>query len=283
MPKSIFREGLFEGQVIVVSGGGTGIGRAIAHEVAALGAKVVICSRSLEHLEPTKAEIEAAGGQVLALTCNIREEAQCQAVIKATVEHFGRVDGLVNNGGGQFMSPAEAISSKGWHAVIETNLTGTFYMSRAAMQGWMKAQGGAIVNIVAEMWRGFPNMSHTGAARAGVVNLTQTLALEWAQYNIRVNSVAPGLINSSGLKTYPAPVQAILSNVAGDIPAQRMGTESEIAAATVFMLSPAAGFISGTTLKVDGAGSLYRLQGYVIPDHQPWPAFDLDGLESGED
>ncbi len=276
MPQSIFRSDLFEGQVILVSGGGTGIGRAIALELAGLGATVVICSRSMEHLEPTRAEIEAAGGQTLALTCNIRDEEQVKATIAATLERYGRLDGLVNNGGGQFMSPAEGINAKGWHAVIETNLTGTFYMARAAMQQWMKDHGGAIVNIVAEMWRGFPNMSHTGAARAGVVNLTQTLALEWAQHGIRINSIAPGLINSSGLKTYPPPVQVMLASVARDIPAQRMGTESEVSAATVFMLSPAAAFISGATLRVDGAGSLYRLQGYVIPDHEPWAEYERD-------
>lgn len=273
---SIFRKDLFEGQVVLVSGGGTGIGRAIALELSGLGASVVICSRSMEHLEPTRAEIEELGGKVLALPCNIRDEEQVKATIAATLEHFGRLDGLVNNGGGQFLSPAEAISAKGWQAVIETNLTGTFYMARSAMQAWLKAHGGAIVNIVAEMWRGFPNMAHTGAARAGVVNLTQTLAVEWAPFGIRINSVAPGLINSSGLKNYPPPVQAVLPGMVNDIPARRMGTESEVAAAVAFLLSPAAGFISGETLKVDGAGSLYRLQGYVIPDHEPWPAYERD-------
>lgn len=271
---SIFRPGLFDGKVMLVSGGGTGIGRAIARELAALGATVVICSRSAEHLEPTRAEIEAVGGQVAALSCNIRDEEQVKATVSSVLERYGRLDGLVNNAGGQFMSPAETISAKGWHAVLETNLTGTFYMARAAMQSWMKEHGGTIVSIVAEMWRGFPNMAHTGAARAGVVNLTQTLALEWAQYGIRVNAVAPGVIDSSGLKSYPPPVQAMLNQVAKDIPAQRLGTESEIAAATVFLLSPAAAFISGETLKVDGASSLYRHQGYVIPEHQAWPAFN---------
>lgn len=276
--QSIFRPGLFTGQVILVSGGGTGIGRAIALELSGLGATIALCSRSLEHLQPTLGEIEARGGQAMAVTCNIRDEEQVKATVATVLEKYGRLDGLVNNAGGQFSSPAAKISAKGWHAVIETNLTGTFYMARAAMDSYMKANGGTIVSIVAEMWRGFPNMAHTGAARAGVVNLTQTLALEWAQYNIRVNAVAPGLINSSGLKTYPAEIQAGLQAVANDIPARRMGTESEVAAATTFLLSPAAAFISGETLKLDGAGSLYRLQGYVIPEHEAWPAFDLDGI-----
>ncbi|HEX2910626.1 MAG TPA: SDR family oxidoreductase [Chloroflexia bacterium] len=272
--QSIFRDGLFEGQVIMVSGGGTGIGRAITLELAVLGATVVICSRSEEHLEPTRREVEAAGGQAYALLCNIRDEEQVKATVNEVITRFGRLDALVNNAGGQFASPAEAISSKGWNAVIDTNLTGTFYMSRAAMQGWMKEHGGAIVNIVAEMWRGFPNMAHTGAARAGVVNLTQSLALEWAQYAIRVNAVAPGVINSSGLKSYPPPIQAMLKTIAREIPAGRLGSESEVAASVAFLLSPAAAFISGETLKVDGAGSLYRLQGYVIPEHPAWTAYD---------
>jgi citronellol/citronellal dehydrogenase len=158
--------------------------------------------------------------------------------------------------------------------VIETNLTGTFYMAQAAMRSWMRDHGGCIINMAMDMWRGFPNMAHSGAARAAVVNLTQTLALEWEQFGIRVNAVAPGLINSSGIKTYPDELQAMLQEAALELPAGRMGTESEVAAAITFLLSPAASFISGVTLRVDGAGSLYRLLGYVIPAHEPWPAFD---------
>jgi citronellol/citronellal dehydrogenase len=174
------------------------------------------------------------------------------------------------------MSPAEAITPKGWHAVVETNLTGTWYMSRAALDAGMREHGGSIVNIVMEMWRGFPNMAHSGAARAGVVNLTQSLAIEWAPYGIRINAVAPGVIDSSGLTRYPEAVQAQLAEIAKEIPAGRMGAEDEIAAPVVFLLSPGAAFISGATLRVDGAGSLYRLQGYAIPEHDPWPTYGED-------
>ncbi|HEY1388410.1 MAG TPA: SDR family oxidoreductase [Ktedonobacterales bacterium] len=281
--RSIFRPGLFADQVIVVSGGGTGIGRATARELAALGAHVVICSRSPEHLEPTRAEIEAAGGAVTALTCNIRDPESVEALFATVEERLGRAHGLVNNAGGQFISPAEAITPKGWHAVVETNLTGGFLMSQAAFRHGMQAHGGAIVNIVAEVWRGFPGMAHSGAARAGVINLTQSLALEWARYTIRVNAVAPGIIDSSGLKTYPEAVRAGLASVARETPSSRMGTEGEIAASVIFLLSPAAAYISGATLKVDGASSLYRLQGYAIPDHEPWEkysAFADEGEES---
>src|SRR5262249_14253994 len=133
---------------------------------------------------------------------------------------------------------------------------------------------GSIVSIAMENWRGMPNMAHSGAARAGVMNLTQSLALEWAAYGVRVNAVAPGIINSSGLKQYPEPVQAQLAAIARDVPAGRMGTGGGVAAAVLFRLSPAAMFISGATLKVDGAGSLYRLQGYVLPERESWPIWD---------
>ncbi|HEX5548008.1 MAG TPA: SDR family NAD(P)-dependent oxidoreductase, partial [Ktedonobacterales bacterium] len=221
--QSIFRPGLFADQVIVVSGGGTGIGRATARELAALGAHVVICSRSPEHLEPTRAEIEAAGGAVTALTCNIRDAESVDALFTTIEERLGRAHGLVNNAGGQFISPAETITPKGWHAVVETNLTGGFLMAQAAFRHGMQAHGGAIVNIVAEVWRGFPGMAHSGAARAGVMNLTQSLALEWARYGIRINAVAPGIIDSSGLKTYPEAVRAGLASVARETPSNRMG------------------------------------------------------------
>jgi citronellol/citronellal dehydrogenase len=271
---SIFREGLFAGQTIVVSGGGTGIGRAIARELAALGATVILCSRSLAHLEPARDEIIAAGGTADARVCNIRDPAAVESFFAAVEQRHGLVHGLVNNAGGQFLSPAESITPKGWHAVVETNLTGAFLMSQAALRHGLREHGGAIVSIVAEMWRGFPGMAHTGAARAGVVNLTQTLALEWAQYRVRVNAVAPGIINSSGLRTYPEAVQARLAEYAAETPASRLGTEGEVAAAVIFLLSPAAAYISGTTLKVDGASSLYRLQGYEIPARAAWPAWD---------
>ncbi|HVB73055.1 MAG TPA: SDR family oxidoreductase [Ktedonobacteraceae bacterium] len=273
---SIFRPELFREQVYLITGGGTGIGRALARELSLLGASVAICSRSLAHLEDTRAEIEAAGGQVFAQSCNIRNEEQVSATMQAVLERFGRLDGLVNNAGGQFFSPAEKITPRGWQAVIETNLTGTFYMSQAAMRHWMREHGGAITTIVFDMWRGFPNLAHSAAARAGVVNLTQTLALEWAQYGIRINAVAPGLVASSGLSTYPDEVRDGLQASMHEHPARRMCTESEVAAATLFLLSPAAAYISGTTLRLDGAGSLYRPLNFEIPDHQPWPAFEVD-------
>ncbi|HEX6776624.1 MAG TPA: SDR family oxidoreductase [Ktedonobacterales bacterium] len=267
--RSVFRDGLFDQQVIIVSGGGTGIGRCIAYELTSLGATVVLCSRKLEKLEPTRDEILAVGGKALALDCDIRNLEQVEALMRAVLEHYGRIDGLVNNGGGQFVSPAESISPNGWHAVLETNLTGTFQMTKAAMLHSMREHGGAVVNILMDLWSGFPGMAHSSAARAGVDNLTKTLAVEWAPYHIRVNSIAPGIIKSSGLANYPP---SILENIESPIPAKRLGSESEVASAVTFLLSPGASYITGATLRVDGASSLWR-SNYEVPDHIPTPPY----------
>lgn len=283
---SIFHDGLFAGKTIVVSGGGTGIGRAVAGELAGLGATVVLCSRGMQHLEPARDAILAAGGTADALTCNIRDPESVEALFRTVVERHGRIDGLVNNAGGQFISNAEAISPKGWHAVVETNLTGAFLMSRAAFNSGMGRHGGAIVNIVMEMWQGFPGMAHSGAARAAVVNLTRTLAREWGQFGVRVNAVAPGLISTDGMRNYGPETLAHLHTVSREIPAGRMGTTSEIAAPVVFLLSPAAAFISGATLRVDGGGETpYRFR--EGETREPWPRYaalsdDGDGREQDE-
>ncbi|HEU5369969.1 MAG TPA: SDR family oxidoreductase [Ktedonobacterales bacterium] len=271
--RSIFRDGLFNEQVIIVSGGGTGIGRCIAHELASLGAVVVVCSRKLLNVERTRDEILAADGKALALPCDIRSAEQVEALMEQVVEQYGRIDGLVNNSGGQFISPAEDIRLKGWNAVIETNLTGAFLMCKHAMLRSMREHGGAIVNILMDLWSGFPGMAHSSAARAGVENLTKTLAVEWAPYHIRVNSVAPGIIQSSGLSNYDP---SILKDIASYIPARRLGSESEVAAAVTFLLSSAASYMTGDTLRVDGASSLWRTN-YEIAEHTP--ALPYNGFE----
>lgn len=257
--RSIFRDDLFAGQSVFVTGG-TGIGLAIAGELRLLGADVIIGSRSLDNLQAGQRALEElkAPGRVLHHVCNIREPDSIEAAVAYAVEQLGRVDFLVNNAGGQFPSPAVVMPKKGWDAVIETNLTGTFLMSQAVVnQAMAEQQRGAIVNIIAQMWNGFPMMAHTGAARAGVDNLTKTLGLEWAQLGVRVNAVAPGVILSSGVDNY-APVfqQAFLDSV-NYIPAGRLGTMREVAAAVAFLLSPAAAFITGTTLRVDGGEPLF--------------------------
>lgn len=277
---SIFRDNLFSGHTYLVTGGGSGIGRVVAHELASLGANVVIAGRKVEKLEQVRDEIATATGRpdgIALHTANIREEESCAALVKFTLDTYGRLDGLVNNAGGQFPSPAEYISKKGWHAVIETNLTGAFLMSQQAFNQWMGQNGGVIVNMVAEMWRGFPGMAHTGAARAGVVNLTKTLAVEWARAGIRVNAVAPGIIQGSGLESYDEAAQQFIELSKNDMPYFRLGTESEVSAAIVFLLSPGAAYISGDTIKIDGASSLWR-KTWLIPEHdqapRPWDGFE---------
>ena len=268
--QSIFRPDLFRGQVMIVTGGGSGIGRAIAHELAVLGAHVVLAGRRMTKLERAREEIAAATGSASICQCNIRDEEQIKALFHTVLEQYGRLDALVNNAGGQFMSPAEAIASKGWNAVIETNLTGTFLMSREAYNQYFRAHGGTIVNIIADMWRGFPGMAHTGAARAGVENLTKTLAVEWARSGVRVNAVAPGLIEGNGILQYGEGMLPFIRAMKADIPLKRMGTEAECAAAVTFLLSPAAAYISGETIKVDGASSLWR-KTWDIDDHDNAP------------
>ena len=276
---SVFRDALFDGEVALVTGGGTGIGRCIAHELAALGATVVVSGRREEPLATVVEEIAAAGGEAAALPFNIREPEAVDAAIGQLVETHGRLDMLVNNAGGQFASPASAIRPKGWKAVVDTNLNGTFFVSQAAFKRWMRANGGRIVSIVADMWNGFPGMAHTGAARAGVVNLTKTLSVEWAPQGVRVNAVAPGYILSSGMHNYPAPIQALAARLFRRNPSSRAGTESEVSAAVVFLLTQAAAFVTGTTLRVDGGASLLKESLVPLGSHErcpPWDGFHLE-------
>jgi citronellol/citronellal dehydrogenase len=251
--QSIFREGLFAGQVIIVTGGGSGIGRCTAHELSSLGATVALVGRKPERLATVAAEISEDGGQASTHACDIREEETVAATVAAILKTHGRIDGLVNNAGGQFQAPLEAISQKGWETVVRTNLTGGFLMARECYTQWMREHAGAIVNIVADMWNGMPGMGHSGAARAGMVNFTATSAAEWGVAGVRVNAVAPGWIASSGFDTYPDSVKPMLRSLRRHTPLQRLGTEAEVSAAIVFLLSPAAAFISGETLRVDGA------------------------------
>jgi citronellol/citronellal dehydrogenase len=256
--RSVFTPGLFEGQVIIVTGGGSGIGRCAAHELASLAATVVLVGRDQNKLDSVRREIESDGGKAETEAFDIREEQNVQAAIANIVERCGRIDGLVNNAGGQFASPAAAITGKGFDAVVRTNLTGGFLMSRECFTQHMSEHGGAIVNIVADMWNGMAGMAHSGAARAGMVNLTETTAGEWGPFNVRVNAVAPGWVASSGLDRYPPEFAGIVRGLKNSVPLGRLATEAEISAAIVFLLSPAAAFISGTTLRVDGAAPNFK-------------------------
>ncbi|MEO8124936.1 MAG: SDR family oxidoreductase [Burkholderiales bacterium] len=249
--QSIFAPGLFTGQVAIVTGGGSGIGRCTAHELAALGATVALVGRKVDKLDAARAEIEAAGGRASTHACDIRDEDLVAQTVTAVLAAHGRIDALVNNAGGQYPSPLASIKAKGWNAVLGTNLTGGFLMARECYTQWMEAHGGAVVNTIADMWMGMPGMAHSGAARAGMLNFTETAALEWAP--VRLNAVAPGWIASSGMDHYPPEMGPLIRNMAKMVPARRLGTESEVSAAIVFLLSPAAAFISGACLRVDGA------------------------------
>jgi citronellol/citronellal dehydrogenase len=255
----IFAPGIFKDQVAIVTGGGSGIGLVTALELVRLGGRVAICGRNTAKLEAATKELadaaEGASDRVLALPCDIREPAQVEVFVKEVLVRFGRLDILVNNAGGQFPSPAQHISPNGFLAVVKNNLVGTFHMCREVANQWMiPNKGGRVINVIANIYRGFPGMVHTGAARAGVENMTMTLAVEWAQFGILVNAVAPGIILSSGTAQYPP---QILERGISETPLKRAGTVDEVAASIVFLASPAAQFISGATLRIDGAQALW--------------------------
>ena len=254
--QSIFRADAFADKVIIVTGGGSGIGRCTAHELASLGAQVIITGRKIEKLEKTAAEINEDGGKIDFIVCDNRDEEQVKNIIAEVIEKFGKLDGLVNNAGGQFPSTLESISANGFDAVVRNNLHATFYLMREAYNQWMAKNGGSIVNMAADMWGGMPGMGHSGAARSGVDNLTKTASVEWGRSGVRVNCVAPGWIISSGMDNYSGDfAKFIIPSLAGNVPLKRMGTESEISSAICYLLSDAAAFVSGVTLRVDGAAS----------------------------
>jgi citronellol/citronellal dehydrogenase len=253
----VFAAGTMRDQVVLITGGGSGIGLATALEMVRLGARVAICGRTAAKIEVAAAQLIAASGpdRVLGATCDIREPVQVEAMIKDIITEWKRLDVVVNNAGGQFPSPAQLISPNGFLAVVKNNLVGTFHVCREAANQWMiPNKRGRIVNVIANIYRGFPGMVHTGAARAGVENMTMTLAVEWAQFGILVNAVAPGIILSSGTAQYPP---QLLERGIKETPLKRAGTCEEVAAAIVFLASPAASFISGATLRIDGAQSLW--------------------------
>jgi citronellol/citronellal dehydrogenase len=254
--RSAFRPGLFDGQTVIVTGGGSGLGRCTAHELASLGAHVALVGRQAGKLEATAAEIVGVyperAGQITTHACDIRDEAAVKATVAAVLAAHGRIDGLFNCAGGQFPAKLRDISLKGWDAVVRNNLHGTFLFSRECFVQWMEHHGGNIVNMLADIWGGLPGMGHSGAARGGVFTFTETAACEWGYAGVRVNAVAPGWIASAGLDTYDDDYRQVLRGLRTKVPLQRFGTEAELSAAAVFLLSEAAAFISGTVIRVDG-------------------------------
>jgi citronellol/citronellal dehydrogenase len=250
----MFSTSLFQGQAALVTGGATGIGFSIAEQLLRHGATVFIASRKQEKLDSALQRLQPLG-DCHSVVCDIREPEQVQALAEEINNRTGRLDLLVNNAGGQFPSLAEDLSIKGWNAVINNNLNGTWYVTQTMFQHFFRQQqSGAIINIIVNIYRGFPGMAHTGAARAGVDNLTKSLAVEWSKYNIRINAIAPGIIQSSGLENYPP---ELLQGIADTIPMKRLGQTEEVAWLALFLASPMAAYITGETIYIDGGQRLW--------------------------
>ena len=292
--RSVFRPGLFQGRGIVVTGGGSGLGRCTAHELASLGAGLALVGRQIDKLQAVADEIAAIypeqAGSVSLHPCDIRDEAAVQATVAAIVQARGRIDGLFNCAGGQFPAPLRDISLKGWDAVVRNNLHGTFLFARECYRQWMEGRGGSIVNMLADIWGGMPGMGHSGAARGGVLNFTETAACEWGHAGVRVNAVAPGWIASAGLDTYDERYRQLLRGLRRKVPLQRFGTEAELASAVVWLLSEAAGFVTGAVIRVDGGVPTARHSWTLQPAARQFPydgfpqyrrprVFDDDGGE----
>jgi citronellol/citronellal dehydrogenase len=251
MPSKLFQPGLLDGQVAIVSGGGSGLGRASALELAALGAQVVVCGRRQDPLDETAAQAE--GGRVEAHVCDIREEAEVEALVDSVLERRGQIDLLVNNAGGQYMTPAEDITPKGFRTVLRLNVEGTWLMSHTVATRAMipDSRGGKIVNVTLSPHHGLPGMAHSSAARAAVENLTRVLSIEWARFGIRLTALAAGHFATETLRTkYP---KQVVEGVAGTVPLGRLGTEEEFAWLVAYLASPAGDYLSGAILTIDGA------------------------------
>ena len=275
---SVFRPGLFAGRTILVTGGGSGLGRCTAHELKSLGARLALAGRTQEKLDRVKEEL--GDPDTFTFAADLRREDEVKAMVDGVLGWSdGRIDGLVNNAGGQFPAQLRDISLNGWNAVVNNNMTATFLVSKAVYLGSMDKHGGAIVNIGADFELGNPGMGHNGAARAGQTNFTYTASVEWAHSGVRVNSVLPGFIASSGLDRYPERAHNVLRGVKGRVPLKRHGTESEIAAAIVYLLSDAAAYVTGIALRVDGGlHNAGKSNFYEVPDHDrstPYNGFPL--------
>jgi NAD(P)-dependent dehydrogenase (short-subunit alcohol dehydrogenase family) len=244
----------FEGRVAVITGGGTGIGRAIALEYARLGAKLILASRSMEHLEPAAAELRQLGATVSAAQTDVRIPEQVEHLCEEAVRQFGSLDILVNNAAGNFICPAEKLSPNGWNAVVNIVLNGTFYCSRAAGLRMIESKrGGNILNIVAAYaWTGGPGTIHSACAKAGVVTMTRTLAVEWARYKIRVNAISPGPVETEGAGSKLWGSSEARRAMLKTIPRGRIGEPKEIAHAAAYLVSDFADFITGECLVIDG-------------------------------
>ncbi|MEJ7810164.1 MAG: SDR family oxidoreductase [Gemmatimonadaceae bacterium] len=266
MSDSVFRAGLLHGQVAIITGGGTGIGFGVAELAASLGAHVVLASRKPEHLDPAVERIRSAGGAASAVAVDVRDPDRVKAMVAEVHGRLGRIDLLVNNAAGNFYAPSESLSANAWRSVVEIDLHGTFFCSQAVAPVMREQGGGRIVNISMTLhYRGWPQMAHATAAKAGVDALTRTLAVEWARAGIRVNAIAPGPIPTEGVRkafTPPPNAEGVVDLFAAEramgdyaaraIPIGRWGTPADIANVVVFLASPAGDWITGAIFVVDG-------------------------------
>lgn len=270
--RSMFAPDLFAERVAIVTGGGTGIGYAVARELGSLGARVAIGSRKQANVDAGVEKLRADGVDAMGHVLDVRDHELCERFTNAVLEKWGRVDVLVNNAGGQFPTPAQTLAPKGWEAVVRNNLNGLFFMTSAvANLAMIPAQRGRIVNVIAEISRGFPGMVHTGAARAGVENMTKTLAVEWAMHGLRVNACAPGTIRSSGTTQYG---DSMLEESRKQTPLKRLGMVEEVSRVIVFLASEANDYVTGSTYYIDGGASLWG-DVWQIDEHdlsRPWPS-----------
>jgi citronellol/citronellal dehydrogenase len=257
---TVYAGDLFAGKRVVVSGAGTGLGRAAAHLFARLGARVALVGRRAELLEETAGSLARYGNETMVRPMTIRDPDAVAELMDNVWREWGGLDVLVNNAGGQFPQNAIDFSVKGWNAVIDTNLNGTWYMMQNAARRWRDQPGGgaansrAIVNIVADFWRGMPQIAHTAAARAGVAYLSKSVAVEWAEFGIRVNCIAPGLVETTGFAVYPNAGRKSFERVN---PMLRAGDAHDVAEACVYLSAPSGKFITGEVLTIDGGQQMW--------------------------
>src|SRR6185312_1663546 len=256
----MFNSSLLKGKVAIVTGGATGLGLAIAKRMGELGADIAVGSRQSEHLEDGTADLRHAGLDPLAVQVDVRKPEQVDEMVHRVIRHFGRIDILINNAAGNFICRAEDLSPNGWNAVVGIVLNGSFYCSRAVGRHMIaRGGGGSIVSILANyVWTGSPGTIHSAAAKAGVMSMTQTLAVEWAEHNIRVNAVAPGPIDTPGAAKQLWSSPEAVNRITNMVPLRRWGKPEEVADAVAFLVSPQAGFITGEIMTIDGGAWLGR-------------------------